>query len=138
MELSERWPLTDMMWRASKPDLSKIVTAVARIEWFVYCCDKPACLDMFFIMSPRYSIFRRRPCCHTKHQNLPSYSSLDVETRIHSVGLNAVDISQKMQQDRRGLRLHTSSLLVRLRRFLCDFFLARPQLNQAFSPMHRP
>ena len=92
------------MWRASKPDLSKIVTAVARIEWFVLCFDKPAYLDMFFIMSPRYSIFRRRPCCRTKHQNLPSYSSLYVETRIHSVGLNAVYIlaiyiSQKMQQD---------------------------------------
>jgi hypothetical protein len=100
-----------MMWRASKPDISKIVTAVARIEWFVYSFDKPACLDMFFTMSPRYSIFRRRPCCHTKHQNLPSYSSLDVETRIDSAGLNAVDISQKMKQDRMGLRWYTSSEL---------------------------
>ena len=42
MELSERWPLTDTMWRASKPDLSRIVTAVALIDWFEYIFDKSA------------------------------------------------------------------------------------------------
>ena len=103
-----------MIRRASKPDLSKIVTAVARIEWFVYCFDKSASLDILFIIHPNASL---------RHQNLALFSSWVVETKTHFVGLGALDISQKMPQDKMGLRFHTSFLLPPPHCSLGDFFV---------------
>ena len=52
VELSFLCPLTVITWRASNPDLSRIVTVVARMEWFVWIRDRFASFDIRLNMSP--------------------------------------------------------------------------------------
>lgn len=53
---------------ASKPDLSRTVTCVARIEWLVYSSDGSSCFDICFIISPN----ERSPTTMLSYQTFES------------------------------------------------------------------
>ena len=104
MLISDLWPVVAMMWRASKPLLSKLVTTVARIEWFLYSLDNLAFVEIFFIAlfsgsfptgalsyqtgSAFWTFFLGR--CHRKSTSLLSFETYNLNIftgQMHKPGM---------------------------------------------------
>ena len=78
-----------MMWRASYPHLSKIVTAIARIEWFHLYKSLTILLPWSCISFSRRAYAHRRPYayCQNKHRQRQFYFlSLAFGTKTRSWG----------------------------------------------------
>lgn len=84
---------------ASKPDLSRTVTRVARIEWLVYSSDGSSCFDICFIISPN----ERSPTTMLSYQTFESGDTFFLgRWNKSSFFLDGANTSQKMQRQLTG------------------------------------